>query len=567
MNRLIVVVFSMAFLLLAAQSASAIQFFQADLTASQEVPPNASQATGRMVLVFDDASATMHYRLSVSGLTGINGGHVHEAPAGSNGNVIFPLDVTTLSNTNPISGTFTVTPAQLSTFQTSGFYVNVHTTANPGGEIRGQITSFTPSAFTAILTGDQEVPPVTTSATGVGRFTLANNTLSYNVTVANISNITAAHIHLGRAGVAGGVVFDLFPTPGSPTFNTTTPVTGNLTLTPANIVDLLTDVYYVNVHTQANGGGEIRGQIMKAAAITFRATLTGAQEVPPVTTNATGTMTLVLNAAMNTMFYKLEVFNISNVNGQHIHEGAPGVSGGVIFPLNGTLAAGTPLTGNFAVTPAQVDSFVANAYYANVHTDQNPGGEIRGQIGRFVPQLRWSALLTGAQEVPPVTTSASGVARFQLRNNTDLQYTLMVKSLSSTVTGAHIHRGAAGVNGAVLVTLYDGTGTLTESIPFTGIRTIADTDLLDFLTGGTYVNVHTTNNPNGEVRGQLHATVAGDQNGDSVTTVTDIFYLINFLFSNGALPDSGDANADGVTTVTDVFYLVNFLFTNGPPPL
>src|SRR5688572_654575 len=137
MKRLMVVVFSMLFLL-AAQSASAVQFFQANLTASQEVPPNASLATGRMVLVLDDAGTTMHFRVSVSGLTGINGAHVHEAAPGVNGSVIFPLDHTLLSNTTPLSGSFAVTPAQVATFQASGYYVNVHTNANPGGEIRGQ---------------------------------------------------------------------------------------------------------------------------------------------------------------------------------------------------------------------------------------------------------------------------------------------------------------------------------------------------------------------------------------------------------------------------------------------
>jgi len=61
---------------------------------------------------------------------------------------------------------------------------------------------------------------------------------------------------------------------------------------------------------------------------------------------------------------------------------------------------------------------------------------------------------------------------------------------------------------------------------------------------------------------------SGDANGDGVTTVGDVFYLINFLFAGGpANIGSADANGDGSVTVGDIFYLINFLFANGPAPL
>ncbi len=59
----------------------------------------------------------------------------------------------------------------------------------------------------------------------------------------------------------------------------------------------------------------------------------------------------------------------------------------------------------------------------------------------------------------------------------------------------------------------------------------------------------------------------GDTNGDGFVTTADVFYLINFLFTNGPAPiGSGDVNADGFVGVSDVFYLINFLFAQGPAP-
>ena len=59
----------------------------------------------------------------------------------------------------------------------------------------------------------------------------------------------------------------------------------------------------------------------------------------------------------------------------------------------------------------------------------------------------------------------------------------------------------------------------------------------------------------------------GDANGDSVVSVSDIFYLINSLFTGGPAPiGSGDANGDNTVSVSDIFYLINYLFAGGPPP-
>lgn len=136
-----------------------------------------------------------------------------------------------------------------------------------------------------------------------------------------------------------------------------------------------------------------------------------------------------------------------------------------------------------------------------------------GQETSFVAQL------AGRQEVPPVATNAQGRAVFQLNGSgTALTYRLTVSNITN-VTMAHIHLGARGQNGPVVVTLFpgptmtgrrDGTlaaGTITSaslSGPLAGqqlralIRRMRD--------GGAYVNVHTTAHPGGEIRGQIEVT-------------------------------------------------------------
>ena len=150
--------------------------------------------------------------------------------------------------------------------------------------------------------------------------------------------------------------------------------------------------------------------------VAYRAALIGANEVPPVASTATGTFTATLDEAAGTITWTLAVPSITNASAAHLHQGPPTVAGPVVLPLfaapAGTTASsinvsGTsrqsdlsgPLAGNFA---GFVAALKAGNIYVNAHTTQNPGGEIRGQI--YTPVRM--ASLTGAAEVPPVTSSA-----------------------------------------------------------------------------------------------------------------------------------------------------------------
>jgi cysteine-rich repeat protein len=120
--------------------------------------------------------------------------------------------------------------------------------------IRGEVCDDGGSAFAASLDGAQEVPPVATAATGTATFVLnGDGTLGYSVTTTGLTG-TAAHIHAGAVGVDGPI---LIPLAGGPTVwsGATAP------LSPEDLARLKGGTLYVNVHTAANPGGEIRGQI------------------------------------------------------------------------------------------------------------------------------------------------------------------------------------------------------------------------------------------------------------------------------------------------------------------
>ena len=113
--------------------------------------------------------------------------------------------------------------------------------------------------FTGTLSGAAEVPPVAGSGAGSATVTLdtATKEISYNVTYSGLSGpAAAAHIHCGAAAGANAGVAIPFANPASP-------IAGNATLTDAQMADLEAGKCYVNVHTAANKGGEVRAQLQK----------------------------------------------------------------------------------------------------------------------------------------------------------------------------------------------------------------------------------------------------------------------------------------------------------------
>jgi trimeric autotransporter adhesin len=232
--------------------------------------PNAvnTPATGRGTISLE--GNTLAFDIKYSGLTAnANNMHIHGfATTADSVGVIHDLKSfntpATLGTQGRIAGSVTLTEEQKTRLLAGDTYVNIHSTANTPGEIRGQIT---PAILRATLNGANERPAIDSPATGTGTFTLVGDELFMDVSYTGLRGaISNAHIHgpadsNTSAGVlVGGVYPDLHvgPVAGS----TAGRFVGRLTLTPAQINAVIDGLSYFNIHSAFAGGGEIRGQIV-----------------------------------------------------------------------------------------------------------------------------------------------------------------------------------------------------------------------------------------------------------------------------------------------------------------
>src|ERR1700721_2214340 len=116
---------------------AAVYTYKGTLSSGAEVPPVTGPGSGSASVTYDTATKQISYNVTYSGLGGpATAAHIHcGAAAGANAGVAVPLGNASAS---PISGSGTMTDAQLADLQAGKCYVNVHTDANKGGEIRGQ---------------------------------------------------------------------------------------------------------------------------------------------------------------------------------------------------------------------------------------------------------------------------------------------------------------------------------------------------------------------------------------------------------------------------------------------
>ena len=108
--------------------------------------------------------------------------------------------------------------------------------------------------------------------------------------------------------------------------------------------------------------------------------LTGAQEVPPVTTSGTGTADTTFDKSTNVLTWTVTYSGLSGpLTAGHFHgPAAAGANAGVVVPFTGDLSS--PIRGKATLTAAQAADLTAGRWYVNLHTAKNPGGEIRGQV-------------------------------------------------------------------------------------------------------------------------------------------------------------------------------------------
>jgi CHRD domain-containing protein len=124
--------------------------------------------------------------------------------------------------------------------------------------------------------------------------------------------------------------------------------------------------------------------------------------------------------------------------------------------------------------------------------------------------------LSGVNEVPPTNSSSTGLAEFDIIGTDSIRYHVNASNIQG-VTAGHLHEGLEGENGPILVQLFSydtpmnqvsESGIITAgNSSFQGSTTTSQQQLKDFMsamrTGQIYVNIHTEQNPDGEIRGQI----------------------------------------------------------------
>lgn len=115
-----------------------------------------------------------------------------------------------------------------------------------------------------------------------------------------------------------------------------------------------------------------------ASANEVRVTLSGSQEIPPVTTSATGTGTIAVGADKS-VTGSVTVFGMS-VTAAHIHDAPAGKNGPIVVPLTKTADNVWSVPPDTKLTDAQYESYKAGNLYFNIHSNAVKSGEIRGQI-------------------------------------------------------------------------------------------------------------------------------------------------------------------------------------------
>src|SRR5215218_5433280 len=227
------------------------------LTAGEEVPGpkgEVSAARGAFAATIrkSGTGASISWTLTFSGLTGAAGAaHIHTAPRGDPGPVSVPLCGPCESRA---TGTANIDATVLDAIQSGRAYVNVHTRTNGAGEIRGQL-AVTASAKTALNTRQERPRPKGRTGRARGSFSVAatrsggSAVIAWRLSFSRLTGrATAAHIHIGRRGVAGPVAVPLCGPCRSG-------ARGRATVSGATLAALEAGRAYVNVHTARNPGG------------------------------------------------------------------------------------------------------------------------------------------------------------------------------------------------------------------------------------------------------------------------------------------------------------------------
>ncbi len=233
----------------------------------------------------------------------------------------------------------------------------------------------------------------------------------------------------------------------------------------------------------------------------FHAELVGAEQIPAVSTDARGLITLIYTPDRSKVTVTgLLVGMEGTVNSITLHIGKTGEIGTAIVDLLPVLH-GPRLYGEVEVPPALLQNLLPDRAYASVSTTTHPGGEIRGQ---FICEtdLDYRNILQGSEVTPPSGSNAFGFGGLHFPTGSDdLVYAYLVDGLSGPITEAALYFGNPGENGTQV---YQFSGIFQNFIvDVAHLDDLPANFLRDAREGKYYVVVKTADFPDGEIRGQV----------------------------------------------------------------
>lgn len=493
--------------------------FIANMTTANEVPATTVNARGNALIwvhVIRDpkgniASGSVDFNVAYNFATptSIVGLHIHGGAAGANGSVLIDTGISAAAPlTMDPSGKAVVSKQvqfpgapnpTLAVIQDllanpAGYYVNLHTPENPGGAIRSQLAPADMKILMGVMSPANEVPPVTgVTSSGIPTVTVFRNldnqnnvtsawvTFALNYTgFAADAPFTGFHIHSGAAGTNGPVIINTGITgatagssgAGSLLFNVpVSPSDATFAAEAATVNGLFDNPngYYINIHTMANPGGEMRAQLRNTDRMDFQVNMLPANEVPAITgLNASGSANMsfyTLRGPDGAIVAGTTVFDVNfrgfpagtSFTGLHIHDGNAatngavtintGVATGSLISDSGSGNAYKVVTVSAAPGIATLNSISLNPEnaYVNMHTTVNAGGAMRCQIGPAIAVLPQVNAVTSNPDTKTATLAPGEIFSLYGLNlakyTSDLGGTYQLTALPSSLNGVSVTVG------------------------------------------------------------------------------------------------------------------------------
>ncbi len=332
-----------------------------------------------------------------------------------------------------------------------------------GDETAGDDGSTPAIEYDATLTGAEVVPAVTTPSNGTAKFFLQPDgvTLTYDITL-SVPNATAVALHAGAPGEVGGVTHALSPVADH--------MTGSISLSMDETDAIAADRLYLDVQSQNSPAGEVRGQVVPPGSQIFVAVATGLQQIPNVNSAYHAHASFILSPDQGNVIYHFATDAVpSDVR---LHRGIGAMNGPVAYPLS---PVGQTIDGTLQISNSDATEL---------------------ENGRFYLNVLFAGPLSGANEVPPITSQATGGAQLVLVAAQDkVHYEAIVSGVIPTA--ASLGNAPEKTNGA---TMYQLTLNPQGALGETAV-TPADVALL--LKNSVFINVSTASYANGELRAQL----------------------------------------------------------------